>query len=143
MGNGGCTGTAHHTVTVNSLPQAAIVGNNQVCAGTPIRLIATGGGTYQWDNGSTLQERWVTPETTTTYTVTVTNNKGCSATASHTITTLEKPSPTITGLTHICAGESTTLTAKGGIEYVWENGLEGATRIVTPTVTTTYTVEGN
>lgn len=141
MGNGGCTGTAHHTVTVNSLPQAAIVGNNQVCAGTPIRLIATGGGTYQWDNGSTLQERWVTPETTTTYTVTVTNNKGCSATASHTITTLEKPSPTITGLTHICAGESTTLTAKGGIEYVWENGQEGATRIVTPTVTTTYTVE--
>ncbi len=45
-------------------------------------------------------------------------------------------SPTV-----ICTGNSTTLTASGGITYTWmPGGLSGTSITVTPTVTTTYTV---
>jgi hypothetical protein len=41
----------------------------------------------------------------------------------------------------ICAGESVTLTATGGVTYEWV-GLpgNGSTQIVSPTSTTTYSV---
>ncbi len=47
--------------------------------------------------------------------------------------------------TSVCAGNSTTLTATGGVSYIWSpaTGLNvdtGATVIATPTATTTYTV---
>ncbi|WP_415326449.1 choice-of-anchor L domain-containing protein [Chryseobacterium sp. MMS23-Vi53] len=41
----------------------------------------------------------------------------------------------------ICAGESTTLTASGGVTYQWSNSsTTGASQIISPTQTTTYTV---
>jgi gliding motility-associated-like protein len=40
----------------------------------------------------------------------------------------------------ICKGESTTLTASGGITYQWSTGASTATVNVTPSVTTIYTV---
>ena len=43
----------------------------------------------------------------------------------------------------ICIGESATLTALGGVSYVWDNGLgAGQTQIVSPIITTRYTVTG-
>lgn len=44
----------------------------------------------------------------------------------------------------ICNGQSTTLTALGGISYSWSPGGQSTSSIlVTPTTTTTYTVTGN
>lgn len=44
----------------------------------------------------------------------------------------------------ICSGQSTTLTASGGSTYVWNGGslvnASGASQVVSPTVTTSYTV---
>ncbi len=40
----------------------------------------------------------------------------------------------------ICEGESATLTASGGINYLWDNGATTASIDVTPLQTTTYTV---
>ena len=41
----------------------------------------------------------------------------------------------------ICSGDQTTLTATGGASYTWNQGLgSGASKIVSPTVTTIYTV---
>ncbi len=43
----------------------------------------------------------------------------------------------------ICEGEAVTLTGNGGTTYTWDNGLgAGASKVVTPAVTTTYTVTG-
>ena len=54
--------------------------------------------------------------------------------------------PTITAsasLASVCVGSPTTLTASGGISYSWMPGnLTGASVVVTPTSTTTYTVTG-
>ena len=41
----------------------------------------------------------------------------------------------------ICKGESVTLTATGGVTYVWSTGANGAGITVSPTGTTTYSVQ--
>jgi len=46
----------------------------------------------------------------------------------------------ITGNTTICAGQSTTLTASGGVFYSWSNGYTTTSIIVSPTATTAYSV---
>jgi len=40
----------------------------------------------------------------------------------------------------ICAGDSSTLSASGGIGYLWSNSATTASVTVSPTSTTTYTV---
>ncbi len=47
----------------------------------------------------------------------------------------------ITGNTVVCSGTTTTLTASGASTYTWNTGATNASVIVSPTVTTTYTVE--
>jgi len=42
--------------------------------------------------------------------------------------------------TLVCVGESVTLTASGGSNYVWNNNTNGPTVVVNPTITTTYSV---
>ncbi len=56
------------------------------------------------------------------------------------------PKPVVTATSAealICRGETTTLTATGASSYMWSGGLaSGATHIVSPSITTTYTVTG-
>jgi gliding motility-associated-like protein len=47
---------------------------------------------------------------------------------------------TITPPVSFCIGNSTTITASGGPNYLWNTGATAASIIVTPTVTTTYSV---
>jgi gliding motility-associated-like protein len=118
---------------------ALITGNNAICSGTSTILTANGGGTYSWDNGSTTAAITVSPSTTTSYTVTATNN-GCSGSASVQVTVTSPPAPTISGPTTICSGSSTTLTATGGGTYSWSDGSTTAAITVSPSSNTTYTV---
>src|SRR6185369_142364 len=93
----------------------------------------------------------VSPTTTTSYTVTVTDINGCSSTSSITITVNPLPTAGITetdnsGTTSddniICNGGSATLTGTGGTSYVWSPaiGVGAGPHVVSPTTTTSYTV---
>ncbi|MEZ4910992.1 MAG: hypothetical protein R2774_09025 [Saprospiraceae bacterium] len=53
----------------------------------------------------------MSPSSTTSYTVTVTSDKGCESTTSVTVIVNPLPNGSINGVTEICVGESTTLTA--------------------------------
>jgi gliding motility-associated-like protein/uncharacterized repeat protein (TIGR01451 family) len=136
----GCTATVSSTVTVNPNPTAAISGNTTLCNGAATTLTATGGASYVWSNGATTATINVTPTATTTYTVTATNATGCTAIATTTVTVNPLPTATISGVTNICTGQSTTLTATGGTTYLWNNGLTTASITVMPSATTAYTV---
>jgi gliding motility-associated-like protein len=78
-------------VTVNSLPVPSITKSNDVdCSTGHATLHATGGISYTWDAapgiGNPISPNpVVTPSQTTTYFVTITNNKGCSARDSVTV----------------------------------------------------------
>jgi hypothetical protein len=82
----------------------------------------------------------VSPVTTTTYTVTVTNVEGCSATASRTVEVLPLPVVSISGPGNICENVSATLTASGGQSYLWNTGATTASIVVSPSASTTYIV---
>jgi gliding motility-associated-like protein len=127
------------------IPDAGI--DQDICFGDNINLTATGGTSYQWSTGQTNSTISVSPGTTTTYIVTVTDGL-CSGTDDVVITVNPNPiiTPTATP-SSICLGTSSTISATssvGGTTYTWDQGLgAGTSHIVSPAVTTTYTVTGS
>ena len=87
-----------------------------------------------------VDEVTVCPTETTTYGVKVTDINGCVTTATVTVKVNSLPTPTISGDTEICFGESTILTAIGGSNYIWSNGATTNIITVSPESTTTYGV---
>ena len=81
----GCTQSA--TVTVISTPYSAAAVDNDltIFLGTSTTLTASGGGTYLWSTGSTSSSITVSPTSTTTYCVEVSNG-GCNDSACVTVT---------------------------------------------------------
>ncbi|MBK8516923.1 MAG: T9SS type A sorting domain-containing protein [Saprospiraceae bacterium] len=136
----GCKASTDITVTVNPLPTPGISGNNIICTGSSTTLIANGGTSYIWSNGSNTASVTVSPTTTSNYTVTVTDANGCKASTGITVTVNPLPTPGISGNNIICTGSSTTLTANGGTSYIWSNGSNTASVTVSPTTTSNYTV---
>ncbi|PWL31356.1 MAG: hypothetical protein DCO96_03945 [Fluviicola sp. XM-24bin1] len=96
---------------------------------------------------STQQNPTVTYNTSGTYDVTleVTNSFGTTTTTTTSAVVVNTtPTVTVSGATQICEGGTTQLTASGATSYTWDNGLgTGASQILSPSVTTTYTVTGS
>ncbi|MBL7930538.1 MAG: T9SS type A sorting domain-containing protein [Bacteroidia bacterium] len=150
----GCTATAVATVQVVQTPTLAPTSNTMLlCIGTSATLSATGAtGGYTWTTGtstisttsSTIQ---VTPNTTTTYSVTK-NSSTCFDTKQITIQ-VNSLTPTFASAnqTLVCATYPTTLGAFGGISYAWYASTAptvsfsaNSNPVVSPSVNTTYTV---
>jgi gliding motility-associated-like protein/uncharacterized repeat protein (TIGR01451 family) len=129
------------TVRVNVIQiTSAIVGTSPICLNQCSSLTASGGTIYAWSNGGTTANISVCPTVNTTYTVTVSDVTGCTATASYAVVVNPLPVVSITGPATICAGASTVLTALGGVSYVWNTGSTLASLLVNPTATSTYTL---
>lgn len=134
-------GTASDSVwVIVNVPLATVSGNSPICVGGSSTLCATGGGSYLWNTGSTNSCITVSPTITTGYTVTITDSFGCTDTDTITVNVNPLPNVNITGNTTICAGINDTLVASGGVTYVWNTGVSNDTLIVSPTVSTGYTV---
>jgi gliding motility-associated-like protein len=120
--NNGCTGAASHSVIVNPLPQPFISGNSTGCFGSSSLLDAGSGYSgYSWSNGATTQT--INASSSGTYTVTVTDNLGCTANASFLVTIFPNPIPIVTGVNPICYGTSTILSCSAGYQnYQWSSG---------------------
>jgi len=83
---GACTGApVTFDIAVRALPVATISGPAALCIGSSATLTASGGNSYNWNAGSTAAGLTVTPAATTTYSVTVANNFGCTATRQQTV----------------------------------------------------------
>lgn len=144
----GCTDTENQAITVEkALPIAGISANRATvnCTNITATLTASGGGSYSWSpGGATTAEITISPTITNTYTVTVTGANGCTDTESQAII-VEKTLPTAgisaNRTTVNCTNTTATLTANGGVGYLWSPGGATAAEItVSPTNTTTYTV---
>ncbi|MDI1354606.1 MAG: T9SS type A sorting domain-containing protein [bacterium] len=70
-------------VAVNALPSVfAIISSSAICAGENAVIKAAGANSYVWNTGAITSSIVMNPVTTTTYTVTGTDTKGCSNSAS-------------------------------------------------------------
>lgn len=145
--NGLCSNTQTVQVSVNSLPVVNASANPSVlCGGSGITttLSASGGTSYAWSPGSGSGSVVVViPVVTTQYTVTATAANGCTNSATALVTVNTSPSPSITASSNtICAGQSATLTASGAGSYSWSTGSTANPIVVSPSVTTVYSVIG-
>lgn len=146
----GITVTVSVVITQPAILSTTITGTNVLCNGnsTGSATVTVSGGTspYQflWNGGATTQNRTNIPAGT--YSVTVTDTKGCTKTASVSIT---QPSAiTLSTTSHDAScGENNgliSITASGGVspyQYQWSNTIQNdtinnlATGIYTCTVT--------
>lgn len=139
----GCYGGASQIVIVSQPPNVNVSASSQIiCSGESPTLIVTGTNSYTWSTSSTSTVITVSPSQNTTYSVVGQDNvTGCTNTAAIVVNVVT-PTVSITGNSVICSGESVTLTATGANSYVWSNSLPLANNVVSPTVTTTYSVVG-
>ncbi|MCA0132697.1 Ig-like domain-containing protein [Winogradskyella alexanderae] len=139
--DGGFTDTS--VITVVPLPVVADAGEDQnICEGESVLLTATGGTNFLWSTGETTQSITVSPNSTTTYSVTVSNGTE-EDTDDVTVFVDTLPNLTISDDVTIIEGDNTTLTAEGANEYLWNTGETTSSITVSPNVTTTYTVTGS
>ncbi len=126
--SGGCAATATGVkVTVTPAATASAGADKEICARGSAQLQATGGATYTWSPATGLSATNIAnpvanPATTTTYTVTVTNAEGCSATDQIIVKVVASPQVTITAgsETTFCEGGSVKLTASAGTGYTYQ-----------------------
>lgn len=140
--NGSCTAIATATIDVGSSVSISI---NQptICSGASATLIATSPATtYTWSTGANSNSIVINPAITTTYSV-AGNAGSCSASGFATVTVNSPPTLTVNGVTAICAGQTTTLTASGANTYTWLPGsISASSLVVSPLTNTDYTLTG-
>ena len=112
----GCT--SEKSVTVSSFSNFSIAGNPHICSGEATILNAPAADSCLWNNGAQSFSIMVTEPGI--YGVTLYHGT-CEAYAEIEVTSASLPTPTITGNTSLCEGETTTLTANGGVTYAWSN----------------------
>jgi hypothetical protein len=133
----GCTASTTASITVNSPPTATIAvgGATTFCSGGSVVLTASAGSSYSWSNGPQTQS--ITATTSGSYTVTVTNASGCSATSPATVVTVNALPvvAAITGASNVCAGSTTTLASSttGG---TWSSSNNAVATVSTTGVVT-------
>jgi gliding motility-associated-like protein len=132
---GPCTRTATATVTVNQRPVANAGADSVICFGASTRLNGSGGLFYQWTPAAGLSSSTVAnpvvnlPPRSITYTLRVTDAKGCVSAAADAVTvTVLPPARLFAGNdTTIVAGQALQLLAQdvnnsGFTQYTWQPG---------------------
>lgn len=119
----GCSGTGQIVINQNANPTSSITGNLSICAGFSTTLNAGAGyASYFWS--TTAVTPTISVNTPGSYSVTVTDNNGCTGTSLVTVTLSSGLNPTISGSLQMCSGSSTVLNAGNGYAgYIWSNGM--------------------
>ncbi|MFQ5445725.1 MAG: gliding motility-associated C-terminal domain-containing protein [Saprospiraceae bacterium] len=151
----GCTGSDTVTVEVNPLPVADAGADATFCAGEPAQLSAffDPGYDYLWSpgppalNSATVFNPVVLNSESATYSLTVTDENGCSAMDEVNVSFSDTIELTVSPDITICLGTSIVLQASGATSYEWAppgNCQDPACSaiLVSPAVTTTYAVTG-
>lgn len=113
------------TVTISSLPNAELPADTTLFYGQTLTLdVGSTGNTYLWNNGSTAPNLTVTSPGT--YSVTVANSAGCTATDEIKVTYDQIITSGLPPEALLCRGSSITLDVTlPGASYLWSNGSTG------------------
>ncbi|NLL27265.1 MAG: PKD domain-containing protein, partial [Bacteroidales bacterium] len=143
----GCKDTTSLTITVNPLPIITLTASNaEVCDGNSTEIFAssnTPNTTYLWNTGETTSTVTVTPTVTSTYSIIGTDPNGCVGNSEILISVLPRPSLEISSPSEtICKGDTTSLTANSpqAVSFAWSTSENSSTIVVSPNLTTTYSV---
>ena len=122
----GCVSRAHAAAVATgpSKPGITPSGATTFCAGGSVTLFATGAsqGSVLWSNGATSTS--IVVAQSGSYSVTVTDSNGCSATSDPTVVTVNTPQVPMVFVdrTYLCANQTATMSAQPGTQYHWSTG---------------------
>lgn len=113
------------TITVNPLPVVSAGPNATICQGNSVQLCATGlGVNYLWSNGANTQ--CINVSTAGVYTITVSDQNGCTGSASTVVTVMPLPTALLSGTANICIGDQANIavafTGTPPFTYGYSNG---------------------
>lgn len=128
------------TVYTLSLPNAQAGADTSICLGDSAQLSANGGLYYIWNNGGQTSSIKVSPAQTSTYVVTVVDQNSCFSIDSINVNIWQLPNANAGLNDTICFGDQTSLTATGGVSYVWNTGAQTASIFASPVADSNYVV---
>jgi hypothetical protein len=141
--SGSCATSSTISVAVNPYPNLLVTTSpSLICSGQQSTLSVSGASTYSWINtGQTSSSIQVNPGTTSTYSVLGTS---LDCTIQQTVQVFVHPIllQVSSSQSTICAGESATIIASGALSYSFNPGGIVSNIIITPSLTTTYSVSG-
>ncbi|MEM9820768.1 MAG: CotH kinase family protein [Bacteroidota bacterium] len=134
----GCPGFGEWTVNAHLSPLLSIEGSPSFCSGGTALLDAGPGFVnYLWSNNANSQT--IAPSLGGTYTVTVTDEFGCTKQSSVEVIEIDEVAVSISGVTLLCEGATGSLNAGAGFAtYQWSTG--GQSQLLNIGGPGTYTV---
>jgi hypothetical protein len=138
--DGTCTDTDTLQINVLPLPQINAGNDTVLCAGGLVTLTASGGQNYQWNNGVQNAIPF-TAYNSASYIVNGYSPAGCAN--QDTVEVVANPVPNINAGNDVstCTGQAVVLTAIGGFNLQWNNGVQDGIPFY-PTGNDTYIVTG-
>lgn len=122
-----CTTRDSIIVAYSNNPTVGISGDSAICNGESTLLTSSSSGgvlpySYNWTGGSTNSTATVSPTSTTTYTVLVTDSVGCTGTSSVVVEVTNYPVVDLGNDTILCLTNSFPLDAGNtGFSYQWQD----------------------
>ena len=141
----GCSVQVSKPITVKLAPVPVITGNTVICLGNAATVIATGGAGITWNNGTIGPTLVVVPDWNLGYVFSATAkySNGCSRFERVRFKLVPFPEVKLAGTASLCLGSSVTLSANASgsaISYSWSSGDITSTVVVSPSVSTLYSV---
>ena len=135
----GCTGEDLLSVNLPTLPSVQILGPTSICTGSNATYAVSGNyAQIEWSPGETTEQ--INVSTAGTYSVTVTDMNGCTATDEQTLDIADSLSPTIDVQLEDCNGTSMLDAGTGYQSYLWSNGSTDPNILITSDGTYSVTV---
>ena len=135
-----CSGIDDVNVDINPLPIIDAGISQSVCAGDNVNLNATGGISYVWSNGSTMQSISFSPTASQYYYVTGTDVNSCSADDSVLVNVNPIPVVNLGNDISVCQGSAVNLSVSNTGTYLWSTGETTQSITVSPMTNQTITI---
>lgn len=142
----GCTASDSWTLTNQFTgPEVVIIGPDVICSGSEITLSTQASySLYEWSTGAFTQS--ITIDQPGNYSVTVTDQNGCTGSEILTVLGVQNPSNVINLTTNnFCQGQgsATISAAQSGGQYLWSTGQSTQSIVITASGTYQLTVTNN
>ena len=116
----GCSNSVSKEIKIASNPVVTIEGNSSLCDSNTVTWTAFGGISYLWNTGITTPS--INLNTLGEYNVSVTNEEGCTTIGTKSLDSGSGFNVLVSGNTHFCEGNGTTLTVNEGTTFLWNTG---------------------